>query len=537
MAVTNINYRKYKVNASLFQSLSSKTNIVCVDMGNTDAYGYNLDEMFANMTSLHEVTNIPSSVTSMEATFANCQSLSTPPVLPNSVAFLGNDLETDDQNAPDENYFGCFGNCVSLETPPVIPNLVTDMSGCFYRCSSLKTLPNIPHSVTNLSRAFSYCECIKDGPSIGSRVQDMSYTFQSCYNLVNAPTLPSSVTNMDYTFLGCHNLIYCPSIPSFVNSLKETFGYCYNMVTTSIIPTSVTNMYGTFHHCTSITSAPTVTANVNCMRSAFNCCTNLTGNVLIASPNINCATYCFNGSSLRKDVYIPFVGNQSGVAMVADTDPITSYNASNGTLEYTKGYPTSYIRDTFSDKTVNSVTYYGWINSSTGDMIYTNTSSPVNGTSIPYFYSGYSQIGSVSNTYRSFLAAGYDSEGTKDNVYLRDQGANYFVLAINPTPSNATVTWTYNNSTYPGKTLICQSGTSATYTVSATEYNTATGTIPSAAADQVIDVTLRLEDGRKVDVTDYTYDLDTEDKEVTLTRYIGPDEDVDTPEAEPDDEE
>ena len=537
MPGVNINSRRYKISASLFQNLSNKANITCIDLGNTEVYNQVLDEAFVGMTNLHEVTNIHSSVTSMRAAFADCQSLTTAPTIPNSVAILGSIPIAQNQEVVDSDYYGCFGNCVSLETPPVIPNSVTDMSGCFYRCSSLKTLPEVPYMVTNLSRAFAYCECVKEGSTLGSRVENMDYTFTSCYNLVNAPVIPGSVNSMDYTFLGCHNLIYCPIVPSAIPTLKETFGYCYNMVTASIIPISVTNMYGTFHHCSKITNAPTIPANMTCMRSTFNCCTNIGGNVTIASPNINCATYCFNGTSLRKDVYIPFAGISSGVAMVADTDPITSYNSSNSTIEFLAGYPTSYVRNSTTDKTVDGVSYYGWVNASTGEAIYTNSTTPVNGVTVPYFYSNYTHIASISNTYRSFLAAGYDSAGTKDNVYLRDQGGNYFLLEINPNPNTASVSWEYNGSTYNGRTLICALDSSATYTVSAPEYNTITNTVTAISADQLINVTLRLTEGRKVDVTDYEYNVDTEDKDVTLTRYIGSNEDVDTPETEPDDEE
>lgn len=533
-AASKVDSRKYKINSSLFDFVANKDKLTYIDLGKTAPDDLSLNETFRDMTNLHSVVNMPSAVNSMRSTFANCQSLLKAPEIPSSVVNLGNGLETANKNTEDEEYYGCFGNCVSLEVPPTIPNSVTDMSGTFYRCSSLKSLPNVPYMVTNLSRAFGYCECVKDAPSIGSRVENMDYTFVSCYNLVNAPVIPGSVTSMESTFLACHNLIYSPVVPTNVSSLRETFGYCYNMTTTSIIPSSVTDLHGTFHHCAKITNAPTVPTYVTDMRSTFNCCANLTGAVNIYSYNVAAATYCFNGSNLRKDVYVPFPGVYNAIAMVPDTDPITAYYTSNSTLEYATGYPTSYVRDTSSDKSVDGVSYYGWTNSDMSATIYTNTNTPVNNSTKPYFYSDFRNISTVSTTLRSFLAAGYDSRGTKDNVYLKDITGTYSVLEINPTPSSALVLWQYNGTTYGGKSLICKNGDTVTYEVSAPEYDTVTGSI-TASKDEVIDVELILTNGNKVDVTDYEYTKQGID--VTLTRYIGSASDVDTPQAEPDDEE
>ena len=73
--------------------------------------------------------------------FYGCKSLTTAPVIPDSVTNMGR----------------CFNNCTSLTTAPVIPNSVTSMGRCFYNCTSLTTAPVIPNSVTEMGFCFSRC--------------------------------------------------------------------------------------------------------------------------------------------------------------------------------------------------------------------------------------------------------------------------------------------------------------------------------------------------------------------------------------------
>lgn len=53
-----------------------------------------------------------------------------------------------------------FYNCSSLTTAPVIPDSVTSMYCTFYGCSSLTTAPEIPASVTDMYRTFSGCSAL-----------------------------------------------------------------------------------------------------------------------------------------------------------------------------------------------------------------------------------------------------------------------------------------------------------------------------------------------------------------------------------------
>ena len=63
----------------------------------------------------------------------------------------------------------------------------------------------------------------------------------------------------------------------------------------------------------------------------------------------------------------------------------------------------------------------------------------------------------------------------------------YYTLTINPTPSNATVT--FNKGTVVGNTCTVVAGTSVTYTVSKSEYTTQSATV-TVNADQTVNVSL-----------------------------------------------
>lgn len=101
----------------------------------------------------------------------------------------------------------------------------------------------------------------------------------------------NTVTNMWGTFRRCWRLANAPEIPNGVTDVTTTFTGCEDLVTAPIIPESVTLMAGT-----------------------FDLCYNLTGNIFIQSNKVSSikgmiqqlGADIFNGTSLDKDVYIPF---------------------------------------------------------------------------------------------------------------------------------------------------------------------------------------------------------------------------------------
>ena len=224
-----------------------------------------MKDTFKNCTSLTTAPVIPNSVTHMIDTFYGCTSLTTAPEIPNSVTYI----------------YQTFRDCTSLTTAPKIPNSVTSMSNIFENCTSLTTAPVIPNSVTEMNGTFYNCTSLTKAPIIPNSVTSMPSTFSKCTSLTTAPAIPNSVTNMYYTFNYCTSLTTAPTIPNGVTNMFGTFNGCTSLTTAPTIPNSVTNMGSTFWGCTSLTTAPAIPSSVTNMEYTFLECTALTGTIEI----------------------------------------------------------------------------------------------------------------------------------------------------------------------------------------------------------------------------------------------------------------
>ena len=246
-------------------------------------------------TILSEIAGQP--VKNMDYTFYNCKSLTTAPVIPNSVT----------------NMHRTFNGCTSLTTAPTIPNSITDMYGTFGGCTSLTTAPVIPSSVTNMTNTFFGCTSLTVAPVIPSIVTNMDLTFSGCTSLTTVPVIPNSVTNMYRTFKNCTSLTTAPIIPNSVTSMYGTFEGCTSLTAAPTIPSSVTNMSSTFSSCTSLTTAPVIPNSVTNMTQTFWYCSSLTGTIEI---NANPTEYyaCFSNTSKP----IVLTGSSTMLSQIAD---------------------------------------------------------------------------------------------------------------------------------------------------------------------------------------------------------------------------
>lgn len=239
----------------------------------------------------------------------------------NNVAWVGNSMAN------------AFGNCTNLNCVENINENIIDMYYTFYACKNLVSAPKIPNSVTNMTSTFYSCSKLVNAPVIPNSVTNMFQTFYWCRNLVNAPVIPNSVTAMGWTFSSCSNLVNPPEIPNSVTDMSITFDGCYNLANAPVIPNSVTSMRYTFRSCRNFVNAPVIPNSVTDMGYTFQDCANLSGDVIIKSEIITSALNCFYGTSLDKNVYIPFeYGN--GVA----TSTCNSFiNAGYSTTERVNG--------------------------------------------------------------------------------------------------------------------------------------------------------------------------------------------------------
>jgi len=241
-----------------------------LDQNIQDGYGHTYDfhSPFSNCFSLVEAPQLPNTLIETDYLFQDCRNLTTVNNLPNSI----------------QSMYYTFSNCVNLTNVVSLPNNLLSLSYTFSNCRKLANIPTIPNSVTSIAGAF--CDC---------------------RNLVNAPVIPDNVTTIQASFLDCFNLVNAPTFPNKLESMVATFRWCTKLVNIPNVPDSVTNMWNSFNSCTNLVNAPVIGTGVKCMQGTFSGCTKLTGTVSIESATVNIATDCFSGTSLTKNVYIPFV--------------------------------------------------------------------------------------------------------------------------------------------------------------------------------------------------------------------------------------
>lgn len=291
-----INARSVQVRSNIFKD---NTSIVNVDCNNVPWVGNNMQNGFRNCTSLQKVTNIPNGITNMSYTFCSCNHLTNVPSIPDSVT----------------NMQATFNYCTNLQTLSInLPSNITALPSTFAACVNLITIPTIPDSVTNLSKTFQSCVRLNTAPALPANVTDLSNTFEiigifapignQAFGLHEPPIIPNKVTNMTSTFNGQTCLRNTPVIPSSVTTMVATFRGCKNITTMNgIIP-----------------------ANVASLQNTFNGCINLSGNIYINSNKITSVTDCFANTSLTKNVYIPFMYENSEYTKTYNTFTSAGYD-------------------------------------------------------------------------------------------------------------------------------------------------------------------------------------------------------------------
>ena len=208
----------------------------------------------------------------------------------------------------------------------------------------------------SLYNAFYNCRSLQRVSSINNSITNMANCFYSCIMLTDVSSLPNSVVNTQYCFYSCSRLVNAPTMPNSVVNMAFTFAHCTNLVNVPAIPNSVTALDNTFDSCTSLVVPPSIPNSVIVMSSTFHNCTNLV-NAPVIPDSVNYMTNTFrNCHNLAGNIYV---------------------HSSN----------------------VVSAT----------NCFYSNQAS---------FLTKYVHVPANSTTYNSFIAAGYDEQGTKHGVYI-----------------------------------------------------------------------------------------------------------------------
>ena len=214
-----------------------------------------------------------------------------------------------------------------------------------------------------------------------------STTFSGNENIVSVDlhNIPWVNNSMSHAFSTCTNLIHINNISNTVTDMSRAFTLCNSLVNAPVIPNSVTNMYWTFRACVNLVNAPTIPDSVTNMVYTFHSCNSLVNAPVIGNGVTNMQMAFYGTSNLQGDIYI--------------------YS--------------------------NQVTDVGSCFS-----VIPSKNAKIKNVYIPFTY----ENGVNTQTYNSFINAGYKIDGSAYKVFLKDINNNYFTLSVNPTPSDATVT-------------------------------------------------------------------------------------------------
>ena len=148
------------------------------------------------------------SVTSLYRTFSNNKNITTVPLIPTTVTSM----------------VATFENCTKLKECSM-PSLVEDIRWC-WNVSGIEEIKEIPNSVIYMEGSFSLCNSLEYvNLKIPDKVKSLYGTFRNCINLKEANLiLPEGLENMRMTLYYCTSLTKGPDvIPESVTDMGKTF--------------------------------------------------------------------------------------------------------------------------------------------------------------------------------------------------------------------------------------------------------------------------------------------------------------------------
>ena len=458
--ITSIKYLPSCILESTFARCSNLTSVCDIPEGVTS-----LRSTFQNCQNLKIVLNLPSTLTSMVNTFDGCWSLVNVPNIPNSVVNMYNTFQNCRRliNAPRlSSSIQCldntFASCRLLRNAPVIPNSVTnmcstfsscykltnvgnlstnvqDMTSCFRNCRNLVNAPDIPDSARDISYAFCNCINLVNTPNIGNSVWNMSHAFQGCKNLTNVSNIPNGVTDMSYAFDCCYYLRNAPVLGNNVINIANAFNGCWNLTSTPNFPNTIVNMANAFAGCNRLITAANIPNGVNNLCQTFHGCENLVSvPKLPNNDSIDMLTMTFYGCNKITDVpVLPNVTYLDNTFMYC-TNLVNAPVIPNTVIrmsETFEGCSSLINAPVIPESVTNCCRAFDNCSNLTGDVrflskeiidvtgLFESTTLTKN-VYIPYTYEN--RVNTT--TYNTFVAAGYDENGTLEGVHLMDSSEN-----------------------------------------------------------------------------------------------------------------
>lgn len=165
-------------------------------------------------------------------------------------AFYETQLEHIDLPQSITSLAAAFANCRQLAAIE-LPEHVTDLSGTFVFCDKLKAI-RLPDHVENINSAFYGCTSL-ESVNVPASVHDIDGAFDGCSSLQSLQ-LPDDIEQIGRsTFFGCTNLKHV-KLPANLTHIDEiAFGGCQNL-RYIVLPAGLEYIFtGAFEDCSSLT--------------------------------------------------------------------------------------------------------------------------------------------------------------------------------------------------------------------------------------------------------------------------------------------
>ena len=430
----------------------------------------NIYQTFFNCFSLVNAPVIPNSVTDIVETFDGCYNLLNAPVIPNGVtnmtrafAYCYNLVNVPE--IPDSviNLYDTFYGCSNLVNAPEIPDSVNSMSTTFYNCSNLIG-DIIIHSenITNTNRCFFYTTKEKDVyiPFKYNVLEDMYAWYESSpasgypillYTKSTSPlantegqvfyengepfTLKNIITTSANTYINFGNayINYTRNISNdkinggytkTYNSFYANYGSGQNGVTLKDIDIITNTSQWTYTESNNI--------KILCNYIGHDTDIIIPKYKAILNEYSQDSTLFYNNQDIVNVdmLYINVVNNNISYAFYncSNLSQLNNINKNISNISYAFYNCTNLVNTTEIPNSVDNMNhafdgcnnisgniYYNWDNINDVTEIYGNTSNTKN------VYVNILDInGTNTQTYNSFINAGYSTDVVKDGVTLKD---------------------------------------------------------------------------------------------------------------------
>lgn len=376
-------------------TLSSKVIAKSINNGELSATSYEyLPITYINSNSFEFADFIATRNSSMDiinatvpsitiGAFEECNNLVNAPVLPESI-LTGRCIYQHCKNLKKCEYIPsvnnldfAFRNCQNLINVADIPNGVINMERTFENCTSLVNAPNIPNSVVNMLDTFANCKSLIKLPDLPASVKKVTSAFENCISAIETQNISEGIRDLEFVYQHCTNLIKCRPLPESAIYTRYLYYLCNKLTEVPPIPRNSIMQFGMYGECTNVVTAPVIPNKVTDVGQCFYRCTNLTGDVLILSNRVTNAQNFVYGSSLTKNVYIPFTYD-NGVNTA-------TYNAFiNAGYTTTGSVNGVYLKDLDTYMSTHNFSY----TTSGTNVTLTNYTGSSNTVTIPYTFKG-----------------------------------------------------------------------------------------------------------------------------------------------------